>query len=346
MNVHKRTLMRLEQVYTVSRLVIGGLEHIAAATEGQGRSVLLRPPDWEVSMLLDGPGGVMCLEPIPGRERSVLVIERFYPVFKARQAGVTHASAAGELTMPWTDKRVLDLPYVHRLRAVQVAGRPYLIAATISGPEKKAPEDWSQPGAVYVGRIPELTSSVWEIRPVLEGLYQNHGLISVEYSGQPSLLVGCRNGLFRIVVPQRPESDWPVEKLLDRAVSDMHLFDLDGDGTAELVTIEPFHGNRLAVYRQTKNAWQPVYEAELEFGHVVWCGMILGRPAVVAGSRAGNRELSLYRPLEATLKRMEQIELDRGVEPTQVEVLHRRDHELLFSANHGTGELVLYRLEA
>ncbi len=346
MNVHKRTLVRLEQIYAVSRLVIGGLEHIAAAPEGHGRSVLLRPPDWEISTLLDGPGGVMCFEPIPGQERSLLMIERFFPVFEAQQAGIVRAAAAGDPTTPWTDKRVLDLPYVHRLRAAQVAGRPFLVAATVSGPAKKNPEDWSQPGAVYAGRIPEGASSDWEIRPLLEGLYQNHGLISVEYSGEPSLLVGCRNGLFRIVIPQQPESDWPVEKLLDRAVSDMQLFDLDGDGTQELVTIEPFHGNRLAVYRRPKNSWQPVYEAELEFGHVVWCGTILGRPAIIAGSRAGNMGLSLYLPLEDMVKRMEQIELDHGVEPTQVEVLHRQEHELVFSANHGTGELALYRLEA
>jgi hypothetical protein len=344
-NVSKRVLSALEQVYTVSCQPLGGKTHILAASEGHGATLLFSPPDWKPSLLAAGPGGVMCLESFPGKPDTLLGIERFYPVFLAENAGITVARPESELTRPWRVRRVLDLPFVHRIRTVSGGGATFLVAATICG-GKSSQEDWSQPGAVYAAAVPEDAERPWRLQPVATGLYQNHGLIVQEIEGTRYLFVGCRNGLLQLRVPQSGADDWQAETVLDQPVSDLSFFDLDGDGRLELVTIEPFHGNRLAVYRRENGAWKLVFSAAMAFGHVVWAGTLLGQPGVLAGSRKGREELAWHFSPAGDLDLTQRFEIDAGIEPTQIDVIHERGRELIVSANHKPGEVALYELRA
>ena len=341
----KRVLSALEQVYTVSCQPLGGKTHILAASEGHKAALLFSPPDWKPSVLAAGPGGVMCLEGVPGKADTLLGIERFYPIFLAENAGIMIARPETGLTQPWRWQRVLDLPFVHRVRAVLAGGIHFLVAATICG-GKSSQEDWSQPGAVYVSVVPEDAGQPWHLQPVVTGLYQNHGLIVQEIEGTRYVFVGCRNGLLRLRVPEGTEDTWQAEMILDQPVSDLSFFDLDGDGQLELVTIEPFHGDRLVVYHSDQGAWKPVFNAELAFGHVVWAGMLLGQPGVLAGSRRGREELAWHFSSHGDLNLKERFEIDSGIEPTQIEVMHERGRELIVSANHKAGEVTLYELTA
>ena len=80
--------------------------------------------------------------------------------------------------------------------------------------------------------------------------------------------------------------------------------DLDGDGTPEFVTIEPFHGDTLAVYRRDgQGKIAKAWSYPLAFGHVVWAGSVLGQRAILAGNRAGDKDLLLLRHIEALDRR-------------------------------------------
>jgi hypothetical protein len=355
MRIRKRVLASLQQVYSVSVHQVAGRSCLTAATEGQGPVLLFSPPDWRVSTLREGPGGVMCLESLPGRQGALAGIEGFFPIFQAEGAGIFVAQAGAQPEQPWQAQRVQDLPFVHRLCAVPCGSASLLVAATVCG-GKRDRDDWSQPGALYSALVPEDLSAPGRFELLRGELYQNHGL-SLERVPAPrggasavpaplSLLVGCRNGLLRLRVPPQPQPGqrWQEEWLLDRPVSDAALFDLDGDGEQELATIEPFHGHALVLYKRQGGVWRPRFQAELQFGHVVWCGTLLGRPGILAGSRAGKQRLVWYGALSPELTSFEEVEIDRGVEPAQVAVLQEGGRELLLSANHGPGEVALYEL--
>ena len=83
----------------------------------------------------------------------------------------------------------------------------------------------------------------------------------------------------------------------------------------------------------------------LRLAHVLWAGPILGRPALIVGSRAERKALTLYR-LQAgddgKLFVEQQAELDQGQAPAQITVLE--DGRTLLTTNHDVGELAKYTL--
>ena len=118
------------------------------------------------------------------------------------------------------------------------------------------------------------------------------------------------------------------------------LIDLDGDGQDELVTIEPFHGNSLNVYKQVGQAWQKRYTDELWFGHGLSCGMFRGEPVIVVGNRRGPLTLNLYRRLADGSFAREILEEQAG--PTQTQVFTADGKDYILSANQLKNEVALY----
>ena len=90
-----------------------------------------------------------------------------------------------------------------------------------------------------------------------------------------------------------PGPDWSVEQLTDQPASDAVLLDLDGDGVPELLTISPFHGDTVEIWRMRNGRYRPAYEypEKLPFLHAIYGGTVCGRPTVYAGNREGDRLL-------------------------------------------------------
>ena len=344
MRTEKRKLADLEEVYVVRAMTLGGETHLLAASEKRGGACLLfTPPDWRASTVWDGPGGAMSLSPVPGREGALMAIQQFFPIFQSEDAGLYLAWTHADQTRPWDVVRVADLPFVHRLEVVDVAGTPFVVASSLCA-GKSFRDDWSKPGAVYVGQVPQDASDAMTLTPVLEGLSKNHGMHVTTIGGVPFVLISAEEGLFSIAIPGTPDGDWQSDRLVDVGVSDMCAADLDGDGENEIVTIEPFHGNRLAVYRCVNETWTAIYETELDFGHVVWAGALAGAPAILTGSRGADKELAMLAVISADPFSVERTVLDVAVGPTQVAVVNQGDRDLILSANHGAGEVALYTL--
>jgi hypothetical protein len=87
-----------------------------------------------------------------------------------------------------------------------------------------------------------------------------------------------------------------------------------------------------------------MFEAELAFGHVVWSGMLLGQPGVLAGSRREREELSWYYSSGNDLNLRYRLDIDTKIGPTQIDVIHEPVRDLIVSANHSPGEVALYEL--
>jgi hypothetical protein len=175
---------------------------------------------------------------------------------------------------------------------------------------------------------------------VLTGLHKNHGFLLADFEGRRSLLIGAAEGLFAVDI-EAPGREWPSRQVLPQEVSEMAVFDLNGDGAEELVTIEPFHGSALRAYRKTAKGWSVFWEEELSFGHCVLAGLFNGRPCVVVSNRTGSRSLLLYQ-FEDDLAHPRRIVVDESPAAANMLILPQAGGDLLFSANQAAGEIAVY----
>jgi hypothetical protein len=160
------------------------------------------------------------------------------------------------------------------------------------------------------------------------------------------LLVGGAQGLIALTVPAKEGEPWPRRTILPQEVSEVYAADLDADGQMELVTIEPFHGNQLSVYKRSgdriDSSWHRLFEADLSFGHGVWAGILGGDPAVMAGSREGDGDLSVFGIQSLVPFVAQRSVIERGAGPTQVLVLQENGQDLIFSVNEALSEVSVY----
>lgn len=347
MSFEKRTLSTAEMGYAVATMNISGARRVIAASESTGPAVVFDGPSFTPRVLASVPGGTMGFAEVPGRDDAVLAITRFYPVFRAEAAGIDLYVARDGLAEPWDGRRIIDLPFVHRMASVSTPVGDFLVAATVCG-GKAFQDDWSKPGAVYAFRIPGDLTGVWEAEPILEGIHRNHGMAVANYDGVPSVLIAGTEGVIALSLPGATLADgtvippWSQTRVLDHEVSEVALYDFDGDGAEELAVIEPFHGDRFAVYKQGAAGWSRIVEAELAFGHGLSVGSFGGTPVAVVGNRAGSKDLLCFRATATAPLEMERIVVDSGSGTAGTTMIGTADGDGFVASNAELGEYALY----
>ena len=320
----------------------GSEEKVIAASEGYGPMYAFGAPDWEPEELLSGPGGCMSVITGPGELGSLLAILRCFPGYNFHEAGVFEI-----LPMPesgeWRAEMLFPLPFAHRLTRVRRGGVEYVVVASLAE-RKESPEDWSLPGTVYALPVRAGRPDPDAAFPVLQGLHRNHGMLVASFGGEEYLLISGTEGL-KATPLSDSDTEWKWESWLDHEVSEMELCDLDEDGALELVTIAPFHGHRLTVHRYLGGTWAPVAESPLSFGHGLWCGDVLGRPAIIVSNRRGSKDLELLRLETGPPPALERSVIDAGVGAANVEVLAEGKSVRLFTTNQESGEVAMYVIE-
>lgn len=333
----KKKIAAADAGYSLTTASLLGKQCIIAASEANEPAFVCTEPDFKPQVLAAEPGGCMGFAAIPGRDDALLMITEFYPVFKSEHAGIHLYTAKNGFAEPWEGKRVIDLPYVHRIASVG----GFLIASTVcSG--KDYQEDWSQPGTVYVAAIPEDLEGGWQLKPVMEGIHRNHGMSVGTYKNRETIFITGTEGVFALFVPDSPQDVWSHEQILAQEVSEIALHDFDGDGEEEMAVIEPFHGNTLSVYKSIQNNWKQVFSASLHFGHGLWAGDLGGSPAIVVGNRRESKDLVCYAGTGFDLKK--QI-VDPASGTTNLIVLNNGDKQFIVSANQEYREYAIYTVE-
>jgi len=150
-------------------------------------------------------------------------------------------------------------------------------------------------------------------------------------------------GVFALYLPTTPAGAWESEHIVDHEVSDIAVCDIDGDGKMELASIEPFHGSKGVIYKEMNGKLVPILQHEYEFGHVVWGGTILGKPAFIIGGRKGNRELNLFQ-WDAPTASLTRTLIDNSGGASNIAVHHKADSEVILAANREIGEVALYEI--
>lgn len=341
----KRKLVDVEMAYAVQRVSIDEQDHVIASPEGYGAIYLMRAPDWNVSVLTDGPGGTMSIVGVDSQR--VLAIMGCFPGYNFHDAGIYLMERKGKpLGEPWDRTKVLDLPFAHRIEQIRHRDKQWLVAASLAE-SKDNPDDWSRPGTVYAGEIPAPGADGWQLEPVLEKLHKNHGMFKGQLDGNEIFIITGTEAAYLYDLREENSDLWAPRTLFDYEISEICTVDLDGDGRDELVTIEPFHGNLLRVYKRggksgAGEGFEVIAEEALAFGHGLWCGAFNGAPSILVGNRRGDYTLKLFRATDGDASRLAETVIDRDSGPANIAVVPRPGGDIVFTTNQNSKEIALY----
>lgn len=127
---------------------------------------------------------------------------------------------------------------------------------------------------------------------------------------------------------------------MDHEISDIAVVDFDNDGMDEIAVINGFHGNEVAVYKQSPEGWEKIYSCPIAFGHALWGGMLMGKNRLLIGDRREGNELLCLTPGSGGV---EKTVIGTGG-PSQFTVWNQGEKGMILSADREVGEAVLYTL--
>ena len=333
--MEKKVILNIPSVYTANAFVVNGRAYVGAGSETTPAVYLYDIKSGESELVSDCPGGVMSFVPLPGNPDVFYSIMGLFPPFVGAEAGVfKHTKKNGA----WETVKAMELPFAHRCDILRRDGKDYLFAASVSQ-FKENPADWSKAGEIYLIRFDE-NGEQKEPELVFKGIFRNHGMLKACVNGKETILISGAEGIYYF--DEISETACTYKKLFDKEVSEFGLVDLDGDGTDELVTIEPFHGNTLNVYKCDGSEWKLIYQDELFFGHGLSCGIFGGEPVIIVGNRRGPLTMNMYKPVDFKNGKFSKETVEEEAGPTQTQVFSFEGKDYILSANQLKNEVALY----
>lgn len=287
----------------------------------------------------DNRGGCMSIIPFENRKGEFLAVNEFYLKVTPSLSKIVWGRKTEN---GWEIKDLFSLPYLHRFDIYSVGDVDYIICATIAR-NKSNKEDWSEPGQIYVGVLDKDLNKPIELKQIVDGCFRNHGYYRSECNGQVCGYFSSDQGVIRITPPNNIDGEWVIEKVMEGKIGEIALIDIDNDGNLEMITIEPFHGNTIKIYKLNNDKYECVftYENEIDFAHTLIGRYINGVPSFIAGIRRLDAELIIIQYINDKYK---VITVDKGVGPANVDYVQLDDYGLLISANHTANEAAVYKI--
>lgn len=334
--MNKKIILNIESVYTANAFQIGSEFFVAAGSETLPEVYLHNLSKGSSSLVSDCPGGVMSFIPVPGNPNLFVSIMGLFPPFIGAEAGVFMHERSGE---KWKTSKAFDLPFAHRCEILNRNGINYLFAASVSK-YKKNIEDWSKPGELHLIRLEDKPEIPLESELIDRSITRNHGMLRTRINGIETICISGVEGIFYL--DQQKGDKWTIKPLFDKEVSEFCFIDLDGDGKEELVTIEPFHGENLNVYKRIGENWELKYGHTLSFGHGLSCGFVHEQPVIVVGNRRGSFTLELFKAIDLAKGNFSREILEENAGPTQTQVFTANGKDYILSSNQKKNEVALY----
>jgi hypothetical protein len=201
----------------------------------------------------------------------------------------------------WTIQEIDRLPASHRLRWADIdgSGKKVLINAPLTGATAEAPDYREHVPLVYY------RPGEWKRRLIddtNEGV--QHGITIVDWDGdgRDQILTASFVGIHlyklgatgdwqRTEIAKGDPAPWPKSGSSDTAVGKT--------GSARFIAaIEPWHGNRVAIYRKSAAGWaREVIDDSLVDGHTILAADLAGdgNDEVIAGFRGKPQRVYIYR---------------------------------------------------
>lgn len=340
MKIVKKHLDEMYRSYCASSIMMNNELHLLIASEEKGgpcydysgKDFTKREEVW------NNAGGCMSIVPIPNKAGEFLAVQEFY--LKATPSVAKIVWGKYDETKGWIIQDVVSLPYIHRFDIYEKNGVNYFIGATIST-TKQHKEDWSDPGKIYVGILPEDLNEGIKLEVLVDGQNHNHGYYRYMSNGEICGYFTSDDGIKKITPPEHLGETWSVERILDGLISEVALIDIDGDGEAELMTIEPFHGNSIKIYKKINHQYEVVYNypTEIDFAHTLVGATLAGVHSFVGGIRRVNAEMFYVQFIDGQFVT---TVVEEGCGPANLSVVNQEDRDLIIAANHTKNEAAVY----
>ena len=255
-------------------------------------------PGWQRHVIVSGIRAPINVTVVKLDSNGIPVLalaHEFSPNAKRSLGIVSILEAQGDPTQPFKRTDIDRLPASHRLRMLN----GLLIDAPLTNAEAVAPD--------YRGKTPLVyyRPGEWKREMLTDA---DEGVLHCIYpfdwdgDGRQDLLTASFQGIFllhtnkdgtwtRTMLAAGSPDPWPKSGASDVAVGALgkHRF---------LATIEPWHGNEVAVYTEHNRAWKrDVIDTTLVDGHVLLTGDLDGnkKDVIVAGYRGKGASVNLYR---------------------------------------------------
>ncbi len=236
-----------------------------------------------------------------------------------------------DLDQPWTEHHIDSYPTAHRLRWADVDGssRKVLICAPILGRGSKRPEYDQTPAPLLLYRIPaDPVKDPWPRQIIDQSLHITHGLLILDFDGdgREEILTASREGVSLFHSSGRQDDLRWTRTLLcpggqssisGRGASEVQVGRL-ANGNRFIATIEPWHGDEVAVYLESPaegGPWRRVpIDSTFNEGHAL---AVLdvdgdGGDEILAGFRGQRHGVVTYRATDSTGLRWEKEVMDEG----------------------------------
>lgn len=336
MKIEHIALDEMYRAYAAATFEINGETAIFIASEEEGYPCYMYQGDKfeNKTVVWENGGGCMSIIPIPNKDNEFLAIMDFYLKESPSRAKLVWGKYVdGE----WEIKDVLFLPYLHRFDIYNIDGINYFVGATIAD-EKEYKDDWRKPGSIYIGEIPNVPTEGIELRKIAGDMFRNHGYYRYEDEDGIRGYFTSDEGVYEL----NPYDDWSIHRVMDGAIGEIAVMDINGDGENEFITIEPFHGDSIKIYEKKDGSYEEVYEFpyELNFGHTLEADIMNGIPTFVGGIRRIGNQLFTIQYLDGEYKL--NILDDGG--PSNVALGHRDEYDFIVSSNHTRNEAAVYLL--
>ena len=337
MKFEKKILDEMKRCYCASNIEFDGVNHLLLASEDPnvacnmywGENFENKQNVWTQ------PGGCMSIVPIPGKAKEFLAVQEFYLKVSPSLAKIVHGKYIDGI---WVVNDVISLPYIHRFGIMQAKDNLYLIAATIAE-SKENKEDWSKAGKIYTAVLPNDLNQGVKLEVLEDGLFRNHGFWQTKINGNDVCFFGSDQGILKITLTQ--DGQFVKEHILDGNIGEIATVDIDQDGELEIMTIEPFHGNQINIYKNIAGKYQKVwtYDNEIDFAHTLVGATLANQPCFVAGVRRKNAELFVVTYENGEYKT---TLVDKNVGPANICVVNETNRDIIVAANHTAAQATIY----
>ncbi|MCH4285531.1 MULTISPECIES: hypothetical protein [Bacillota] len=340
MKIEKIHLDDVKRCYCASNINMNNENHILFASEDpdvicemfSGKNFDKKEVVWTK------PGGCMSIIPIPGKEGEFLAVQEFYLKVSPSLAKIVWGKYDAE--KGWIVKDVLSMPYIHRFDIYHADGVNYFIGATIAT-TKQDKNDWSVPGRIYTGILPEDPSQGIELSILADGLYRNHGYWHAKEDGKDVGYFGSDQGILRVTPPYEKGGEWTKEFIMEGQIGEIATIDIDNDGEDEIMTIEAFHGDTIKIYKKIDGAYKEVYKYDnkIDFAHTLVGAKLAGVNTFLAGVRREEAEIFYVQYVDG---KFVTTVIEKGAGPANLCVVNEDDRDLIVAANHTKNEAAVY----